>query len=87
MDDATNTKKTQAMVYMPGKIRVQLPTDLYQLMREGVAAGEESKRGVICHMCEKNLQAWSLQLHLKNTHDIYQQVVVADDLITTRQSR
>ena len=25
---ATNTKKTQAMVCTPGKIRVQLPTDL-----------------------------------------------------------
>ncbi len=39
---ATNTKKTQAMVCMPGKIRVQLPTDSYRHMRKGVAAGEES---------------------------------------------
>jgi hypothetical protein len=37
---ATNTKKTQAMVCMPGKIRVQLPTDSYNRLREGVAAGE-----------------------------------------------
>ncbi len=40
---ATNTKKTQAMVCTPGKIRLQLPTDLYKRLREGVAAGEESK--------------------------------------------
>ncbi len=38
---ATNTKKTQAMVCMPGRIRVQLPTDSYKHIREGVAAGEE----------------------------------------------
>jgi hypothetical protein len=28
---ATNTKKTQAMVCTPGKIRVQLPMDLYKM--------------------------------------------------------
>jgi hypothetical protein len=39
---ATNTKKTQAMICTPGKIQVQLPTDFYKHMREGVAAGEES---------------------------------------------
>ena len=40
---ATNTKKTQAMVCSPGKIRVQLPSDSYRCLREGVAAGEEGK--------------------------------------------
>ena len=44
---ATNTKKTQTMVCMPGKIRVQLPTDSYRRLREGVAAGEEGKRAVV----------------------------------------
>jgi len=73
---ATNTKKTQAMVCTPGMIRVQLPTDSYKHLREGVAAGEESKQAVICHVCEKTLQAQSLQSHLESTHDIYQQVVV-----------
>ena len=36
---AMNTKKMQAMVCMPGKIRVQLPTDSYNHLREGVTAG------------------------------------------------
>ena len=40
---ATNTKKMQAMVCTPGRIRVQLPMDSYQCLREGVAAGEEGK--------------------------------------------
>ncbi len=69
------------MVCTSGKIRVQLPTNLYKRMREGVAAGEESKRAVVCHVCEMNLQTRSLHFHLESAHDIYQQVVVADDLI------
>jgi hypothetical protein len=76
-----NAKKTQAMVCTPGKIRVQLPTDLNKCLREGVAAGEESKQAVVCHVCEKTLQARSLRSHLESTHNIYQQVVVADDLL------
>ena len=86
VDLVTNTKKTQAMVSTPGKIRVQLPMDSYQCLREGVAAGEEGKRAVICHVCKENLQARSLRLHLESTHDIYQQVVVADDLLEVRPS-
>jgi hypothetical protein len=82
----TYTKKTQAMVCMPGMIRVQLPMDSYKCLREGVAAGEESKRAVVCHVCEKTPQARSLQSHLKSTHDIYQQVVVTNDLLEEHAS-
>ncbi len=57
---ATNMKKTQAMICMPSKIRVQLPTDSYKCKHEGVAAGEESRRAVVCHVCNKALQARSL---------------------------
>jgi L-rhamnose mutarotase len=81
---ATNTKKIQARVCTPGKIRVQLPTDSYNRMREGVAAGEESKRAVVWHVCEKTLQARSLRSHLESTHDIYQQVVVPNGLLEER---
>ncbi len=80
----TNTKKTQAMVCTPGKIRVQLPTDSYKRMCEGVAAGEESQRVVVCHVCNKALQARSLRPHLLSAHDIHQQVVVADVLLEER---
>jgi hypothetical protein len=78
---ATYTKKMQALVCMPGKIRVQLATDLYRCMCKGVAAGEEPNWAVVCHMCNKTLQARSLCLHLSSTHDIHQQVVVADALL------
>ncbi len=83
---ATNTKKTQAMVCTPGNIRVQLPTDSYQRLREGIAAGEEGKRAVVCHVCKANLQARSLRLHLESAHNIYQQVVVADNRWRTAQA-
>jgi hypothetical protein len=49
-------------------------------MCEGVAAGEESKRAVACHMCNKTLQR-SLCLHLTSAHDFHQQVVVAKALL------
>jgi hypothetical protein len=53
-------------------------------MREGVAAGEESRRAVVCHVCDKALQARSLRPHLSSAHDIHQQVVVADVLLKER---
>ncbi len=81
---ATNTKKTQAMVCTPGRIRLQLLTDLYTHLREGVAAGEETTRAVVCHVCNKTLQARSLRPHLENAHEIYQQVVVPNDLLQER---
>jgi len=82
----TNTKKTQAMVCTPWKIRVQLPLNSYRRLREGVAAGEEGKREVVCHACQANLQARSLRSHLESAHDIYQQVIVPDDLLEDRPS-
>ena len=78
----TNMKKTQVMVCTPGMIRVQLPTDSYRRLREGVTAGEEGKRAVVCHVYKKDLQARSIRLHLESAHDIYQQEVVADNLLT-----
>jgi hypothetical protein len=80
----TNIAKTQAMICTLGKIRVQLPTDSYKRMREEVATGKESQRAVVCHVCNKALQARSLRLHLSSAHHIHQQVVVADALLEER---
>jgi hypothetical protein len=82
---ATNTKKTQAMVCTLGKIRVQLPLDSYKRICKGVAAGEELQRAVVCHVCNKLLQARSLCPNLSSTHDIHQQVVVANALLEERE--
>jgi hypothetical protein len=71
----------QAMVCTPGKIRVQIPTDSYKRMCKGVATGEESRRAVVCHVCNKTMQARSLRLHLSSTHNIHHKVVVAEKLL------
>jgi hypothetical protein len=39
---------------------------------------------MVCHVCNKPLQARSLCLHLSSTHDIHQQVVVAEALLEER---
>jgi hypothetical protein len=53
-------------------------------MCEGVAAGEESRRAVVCHVCNKSLQVKSSCSHLSSAHDIHQQVVVAEALLEER---
>jgi hypothetical protein len=78
---ATNTKKTQAMVCTLGRIQAQPPLDLYKRMREGAATGKDLQRAVVCHVCDKPLQARSLRPYLLSAHDIHQQVVVADALL------
>jgi hypothetical protein len=46
------------------------PNGFIQTPEGGVAAREESKRAVVCHVCKKNLQR-SLVSHLESSHDIY----------------
>jgi hypothetical protein len=81
---ATSTKEIQAMICTPGKIQVQLLMDSYKRMHEGVAAGEELQRAVVCHVCNKALQTRSLRPHLSSAHGIHQQVVIADALLPTQ---
>jgi hypothetical protein len=81
----TNTSKTQAMICTPGRIRTQLPTESYRRMRQGrVTASEWNSRDVECRQCGKELKASSLGCHLADVHDIYQQAVVAEELLETR---
>jgi hypothetical protein len=54
-------------------------------MRQGqVTALEWYSRDVTCRQCGKELQASSLGRHLADVHDIYQQAVVAEELLETR---
>ncbi len=79
----TNTTKTQMMICTPGKIRTQLPrTESYRRMRQGqVSASDWNSRNVECWQCGKALKASSLGCHLADIHDIYQQAVVAEELL------
>jgi RNase P subunit RPR2 len=78
----TNIKKTQAMTCTPGTIRLQLPTKSYLRMRTGrTPAAEWDARTVTCRECGKDMQASSLGRHLADQHQIYQQQVVAEELL------
>jgi hypothetical protein len=80
----TNTSKTQTMICTPGRVRTQLPTESYRRMRHGrVTASEWNSRNVKCRQCGKELKASSLGRHLADVHDIYQQAVVAEELLET----
>ncbi len=81
----TNVQKTQTMICTPGRICTQLLTALYQRMRKGlVSKGEWDSRKVKCHQCNKMMAASSLRRHLVDQHEIYQQVVVAEELLEAR---
>jgi hypothetical protein len=78
----TNTTKTQTMICTPGRIRMQLPTESYRRMRQGqVSASDWNSCNVECRQCGKVLKASSLGRHLADIHDIYQQAVVAEELL------
>ena len=53
-------------------------------MRRGrVTASEWNLRNVECRTCGKVLKASSLGRHLADVHDIYQQTVIAEELLET----
>jgi hypothetical protein len=84
----TNIAKTQAMICMPGKICIQLPAESYCRMRTGrVTAAEWDARNVTCRECGKLMRQSSLGRYLAGVHDIYQQAVVAEELLEERDGK
>ncbi len=81
----TNTSKTQTMICTPGRIRTQLPSESYRWMMIGrVTASEWNSRDVECYQCGKEMKASSFSHHLADAHNIYQQTVVAKELLELR---
>jgi hypothetical protein len=81
----TNTTKTQTMICTPSKIRTQLPTESYRRTQQGqVSASNWNSCNAECRQCGKVLKASSLGRHLADIHDIYQQAVVAEELLEDR---
>jgi hypothetical protein len=81
----TNVSKTQTMICTPGKIRTQLPADSYRRLRRGrVTAAEWNARDVECLKCGKTVKATSLRRHLADMHNVYQQTVVAEEMLICR---
>jgi hypothetical protein len=85
VDLETNVQKTQTTICTPGRIPTQVPTASYQQMRKGLVTAEEwYSQKVKCHQCNKTMAASSLPCHLADQHEIYQQVMVAEELIKAR---
>jgi hypothetical protein len=81
----TNVSKTQTMICTPGRIRTQLPADSYwRLRRSRVTAAEWNARDAECLKCEKMVKATSLRRHLVDMHNVYQQTVVAEEMLICR---
>jgi hypothetical protein len=84
----TNTSKTQMMICTPGRIRTQLPTDLYrQLQRGRVTGAEWNARDIECSRCGKTMKASSLRRHLADMHSVYQQTVVAEEMLVCHSAK
>jgi hypothetical protein len=83
----TNIQIIQAMIYTPGRIRIQLPEDSYARMCGGMTtAGEWESRMVVCRQCNASVQASSLLRHLAEQQDTYQGVVVLEDYLEPQAS-
>ena len=83
----TNRLKTQTMVCTPSRIQTQLPTASYHHMRLGFHTSNDwEARRVSCHHCGTKMQAHSLPRHLATQHGVYQQTVVAEELLEQRAS-
>jgi hypothetical protein len=73
------------MICTPGRIQTQLLTASYTRMREGLTTAEEwDSQKVLCHQCNKMMAASSLCRHLADQHEVYQQVVVVEELLVAR---
>jgi hypothetical protein len=78
----TNMKKTQTMICTPGRICTQLLKASYQRMKRGLVMAEEwDSRKVQCQQCGTSMAASSMRRHLADQHEIYQEVVVAEELL------
>jgi hypothetical protein len=79
----TNIKKTQVMICTPSQISTQLSTDSYHCRHSyGTQTREQwDARKVKCRQCQATMNASSLSRHLADIHEVYQQTVVAEELL------
>ena len=72
----TNTTKTEAMTFLPGKIRTCLSEQSYTQRMEGLGSNRRAEtRRTSCYKCGKELAVGSLPRHLSTQHDVHHQYV------------
>ncbi len=79
----TDVKKTQAMICTPSQITTQLSIDSYRCRHGyGLHTREQwDARRVKCRQYQAKINASSLSRHLADIHKVYQQMVVAAELL------
>ena len=72
----TNAKKTEVVVFLPGKIRNRLSPEGYAARMDAEIwselRGEPVGRRVQCPKCDATLRAGSLRSHLETQHDVFE---------------
>ncbi len=85
----TNIKKMQAMICTPGQISTQLSTNSYR-RRHGYGTQMREQwdaRKVECRQCQATMNASCLSRHLADLHEVYQQMVVAEELLDNQAGK
>ena len=73
----TNTKKTEEMTCIPGKIRTTWSEEAYTQSRQGFNTPKEwTQRRVECSKCGASMMAASLPNHTERLHDIYKNLCI-----------
>ena len=60
----TNITKTEATVFLPGRIRTPLMAEAYEARMDDTFRAEKTGRQVDCHICHSSLAVGSLRSHL-----------------------
>ena len=68
----TNTDKTEAVVFLPGKLRTSLTAKSYESRMDQEYREMKSGRRVTCTICNVSLAVGSLRSHLVSQHDVHQ---------------
>ena len=66
----TNTLKTEAMTFLPGRIRIGLSDKTYRTWMDPAVREAAKARKVRCELCQVELAAGSLASHLQSQHDV-----------------
>ena len=74
----TNTPKTEAMVFLPGKIRTPLTAESYEARMDQEYRAMKTGRRVSCTIYNASRKVGSLRSHLVTQHDVHQCFVVKD---------
>eukprot|EP00956_Cyclotella_meneghiniana_P003690 scaffold4479_cov46-Cyclotella_meneghiniana.AAC.3 len=84
----TNTKKTEAITCIPGRIRTRQTDESYTRSQLGFATAKEwDSRRTACDICGKELSAKSMPNHLETVHDVYRSRVINRDLVVRTEAR